>query len=91
MTIWKIMLKIEDEQEITVPQGAEFLHCNTQFDDHTQRDFPCVWFRCDPKNPPIKRKIYIHGTGHEMDPKARVYIGTFMLSGGRLVFHVFHN
>jgi len=36
-----------------------------------------------------KRTISIFGTGHRMPDDPGAYIGSFMLDGGALVFHVY--
>jgi hypothetical protein len=81
-TIWKAVLKPADVQDIEVPENAELL---TARDQHEQL---CVWFKCDPANPPTKRRIAIVGTGHPAPGGAR-YVGTGFLHGGQLVFHIF--
>lgn len=81
-TIWKATLKATDVQDIEVPADAELL---TARDQHGEL---CVWFKCNPMNPPTKRRIAIVGTGHPAPEDAR-YVGTGFLHGGQLVFHVF--
>ena len=81
-TIWKLNLEIDDYQIITVPEGAEFLTVQMQ------AGFPCIWFRCDPDQPPTERLIAMHGTGHNCDDQ-EIYIGTFQQQEGLLVWHVF--
>jgi len=81
-TIWKTQLKPSDVQEISVPEGAEFLTAREQ---HEQI---CVWFRCDPLAPKVKAKVAIVGTGHEAPEDGR-YLGTASLQGGLMMFHVF--
>lgn len=82
-TIWKVALKVADEQRIMVPAGAEMLCAREQFDDI------CVWFRCDPDAPKKSRKIRIIGTGHPMREDDGRYLGTASVDAGRLMFHVF--
>lgn len=81
-TIWKATLEVMNEQIIKVPKGAKFL-CVMQ-----QHGLACLWFRCDPDSEPEPRKIIMRGTGHE-DVPVEGYLGSFMLHGGLLVFHVF--
>jgi len=80
-TIWKIGLEIISNQEIMVPDGAEFLCAREQHGN------VCIWFRCDPLAKKIPRQIAIVGTGHDA-PDGR-YIGTASLHGGNLILHVF--
>lgn len=82
LTIWKVILEPADVQDIEVPEGAELLTAREQ---HEQL---CVWFKCDPSKPPSKRRLAICGTGHPAPEGAR-YVGTGLLDGGQLVFHVF--
>lgn len=81
-TIWKAVLEIADEQVISMPQGSRII-CSRE-----QLDQPCIWFGCDPTNTPEKRVIFMRGTGHLL-PKIGTYIGTCILHGGQLVYHIF--
>jgi hypothetical protein len=81
-TIWKTVLKPVDVQDIDVPENADLLTAREQHDEL------CVWFKCNPKNKPTKRRIAIVGTGHAAPAGAR-YVGTGFLHGGQLVLHVF--
>lgn len=81
-TIWKAVLKMTDVQEITVPIGAEILCAREQYEEI------CVWFRCDPYALKEPRKIAVIGTGNPAPEDGR-YIGTALLRGGQLIFHVF--
>jgi hypothetical protein len=86
--IWKFPLKVTDVQDIRMPQGANILCVQAQFDS------PCIWALCDENAPTKNRTIYIYGTGHEVLEKhvhdcSETYIGTFQLFGGTAVFHVF--
>lgn len=85
--IWKIKLEVTKDQEITVRKNAEFLCVQAQ------NEIPCIWVLVDPnKKEEIPVRIKIFGTGHEIGEKELdgfVYIGTFQLSKGAFVFHVF--
>lgn len=81
--IWKAVLEATSFQEIKVPQGTVFLCAGEQYEDI------CVWYRCDPEAPLVKRSLYIYGTGHEMELTDIHYLGTTSLAGGKLIFHVF--
>ena len=81
-TIWKVVLKVADIQDIDVPADAELLTAREQYGEL------CVWFQCDPSKPMTKRRIAICGTGHSAPEGAR-YVGTGFLSAGALVLHVF--
>ena len=82
-TIHKYPLKVKDVQLIEMPAHAEILCVQIQI------GIPCLWAKVNPNYGTESRAIYIHGTGHTCDPRAKKYIGTFQLSGGTLVFHVF--
>jgi|WetSurMetagenome_2_1015567.scaffolds.fasta_scaffold525737_2 hypothetical protein len=69
---------------LELPIGAEFLAVQVQ---HGQ---PQAWFLLDPNEPKKTTRVFsVFGTGHEMSDAPRVYLGTFQLSGGALVFHLF--
>ena len=85
-TIWKYGLKMVDSQEINMPEGAEILTVQTQF------DMPCIWALVDPKAKIEQRFFVIYGTGHDiyfdMGVK-RKYIGTFQIMKGAGIYHLF--
>lgn len=84
-TIYKYQLKGEEWQFVTMPEGAQILCVQSQ------RDMACLWAIVDTEQPLMQmRKIHIYGTGHEIpDTLNLVYIGTFQVHSGALVFHVF--
>ena len=81
--IWKFPLGVTDVQVLEVPFGAKFLTVQVQ------NGVPCLWALVNPESGKVGRTIEVFGTGHHMDESDREYIGTFQLSGGALVFHVF--
>ena len=82
--IWKYPLAMVSEQQISVPEGAEFLSV------HPQREEICVWALVYPASPKVKRGIRIIGTGHEFnETELGRYIGTVHMRDGTLVLHVF--
>ena len=83
MTIWKFSLKTVDEQFITVPVINRPLCVQVQ--DIT----PCLWMIVDPDSECIKARVRIFGTGHPGVTSDMDYVGTYQVSGGALVFHVF--
>jgi len=82
-TIWKYELGINDNQIIEMPADAQILTVQIQ---HGK---PCMWCLIDAIYELKKRKIRIAGTGHTIIGFAGVYIGTYQLYDGDLVFHVF--
>lgn len=82
-SIWKYELNVTDEQLIEIPTGAEILAVQVQ------HSVPCLWARVDPNATKVKRRILTHGTGHTLSAITGVYIDSYQLNGGDLVFHVF--
>ena len=85
-TIWKFELEVTDNQYVNMPYGAELLSVQTQ------GTTPCLWALVDAKNPTEERHFEVFGTGHPVNCDMgieRKYIGTFQLSGGATVFHLF--
>jgi hypothetical protein len=87
--IWKFPLEVTDVQTVTMPFGSTLLCVQTQ------REVPCIWALVDADAHPSElreaRRIRIIGTGHTFHDSAEfgVYVGTFQLRDGALVFHVF--
>lgn len=82
-TIWKFPLApMANEVRVPMPKGAVILTAAAINDD------PFVWAIVDPDAPIIERELSIRGTGHDLGTVGG-YIGTFVLYGGSLVFHVF--
>ncbi len=84
-TIWKYILKSEDEQIIEMPRGAEIL--TVQLQNHAL----CLWAIVYEHVPKTPRKIIIYFTGEEItkDKNNLKYIGTCQLSDGKIIVHVF--
>lgn len=81
LTVYKYQLNIDDHIIVDMPAGAELLFVSTQY------GVPCLWARVDTTAPMVRRNLRIAGTGHSN--AGGIYVGTFMLHGGALVFHVF--
>jgi hypothetical protein len=84
--IYKYELAITDTQTIAMPEGAEILTVQAQ------RGTPCLWALVNPELPATERRIETFGTGHPVLSDTGVerrYVGTYQISGGSLVFHVF--
>jgi hypothetical protein len=80
-TVHKYVLNWADEQEISMPRGAEILHFNNQ------NDLPTIWARVDTRNPPTGYNFSIRGTGQ--DNADGPYIRTAFFHEDDLVFHLF--
>lgn len=82
-TIYKYPLKVADTQNVVLPVGAKVLCVQTQ------NEVPCLWALVDNTFPTEIRCFCTFGTGHEYTGMDLTYVGTYQLSGGELVFHVF--
>jgi hypothetical protein len=86
--IYKYSLEVEDIQRILLPIDAKILTVQVQ------NEKPCLWALVDPENNTEARIIEIFGTGNLVSDYAdisieHIYIATFQLYEGKLVFHVF--
>lgn len=85
-TIWKFPLyPIEETMYIEMPHNSEILCVQMQVNE------PYIWAIVDNDTSYERRILYIRGTGHDFNGSEGKYIGTFQLSGGLLVFHVFED
>ena len=80
--IWKFVL--QPEVSLSMPTGAEILSVATQGNDI------CLWARVNPDADREDRTFIGIGTGHDIPNNMNLqFIGTVLLSGGTLVFHIF--
>ena len=83
--IWKYEIEATDSQEIVMP-GVSVRMLDVQI----QNGVPCLWALVEPGGPKSTIRLATYGTGHEVDSLGPdLYVGTFQLEGGALVFHVF--
>lgn len=82
-TIWKFELETKDTQFISMPKGAEILCVQIQIGN------PCVWALVDPEAEKKDVEFSTIGTGHPVDGRPKIYIGTYQIIHRMLVFHVF--
>ena len=83
-TIWKYEIAQKSIQQIDLPEGAEVLAVQSQY------DFPYIWALVNPSEPTKPREFHLYGTGHPIHQRESLaYVGTFQLQGGDLVFHLF--
>ena len=82
-TVWKFELTPSDVQEIEMPVGAKGLFAAIQYDK------VCLWALVDPIAAKEKRRIAVVGTGHPAPANEAAYVGSVILHGGALVFHIF--
>lgn len=81
--VFKYELPVGDEVSIDMPRGAEILHVDVQ--NHR----PYLWARVDASAPPEARHFRFAGTGHTLDDRVGKHVGSFLMEGGHLVFHIF--
>lgn len=79
MTVWKYKLT----PEIEIPRGAEVLSV------HEQRGDLWIWVKVNPNNRSEKRRFAVFATGEDVPDISLKFIGSAVLSRGRLVQHVF--
>lgn len=82
-TIFKFELTPQHLQNIPIPENSKILWVATQFER------AWLWVEVDPESPRVIRLFSVYGTGEPIPPGNRNYIGSFMLRGGSLVFHVY--
>ena len=83
MIIYKYALPRTHRSTISMPEGAEILHVDNQFDE------PFIWAMVDPNRPPVDRKFLFIGTGAEFYETNVKHISTFLVRGDSYVFHIF--
>lgn len=84
--VWKFPIPVDDVAKILMPKGAKILHVAEQF------GIPCIWalVDTDPSVTKVIREFRFSGTGHTIyDHQIGEHIGTFVMQGGQLVFHIF--
>lgn len=85
-TIWKFPVKINDEFSLAMPAGARVLSVQDQ------RGGTVMWALVDDSAPKVERRFFVRGTGHPCDGLDHaVFVGTFQLHGGAIVFHLFED
>ncbi len=82
-TVHKFTLKTEDFQLIEMSRGARILCVEVQFGR------VCIWAEVDTELSLLDRKIHTVSTGGPMPVVPLRYIGTYQLSGGSLIYHVY--
>jgi len=83
-TIYKYAVPVQDMFHLDLPRGAQCLHVDMQ------RGEPQLWALVEPANPRVRRQFTLVGTGHPAPtPDEAEYVGTFQMTNGLLVFHLF--
>ena len=83
-TVWKYILPIQDDVEVTLPKNAKILCVKEQKGDL------CLWALVDPdekETEPINLRIA--GTGHPIIEDNLVYIDTVLMYDDNFVIHIF--
>jgi len=85
MTIWKYVVPLVDGGEVKeIPRGYVPLQVSEQ------ANLLCLWVLVDPDAPRDRIRLFARGTGQPFDAaEIAVYLGTGIMHGGRLVWHVF--
>ena len=82
-TIYKYPLE-PGRTQLQIPHGAQALTVQMQ------NGTPCLWAKVDPTRPAELRIFDVYGTGNAMpDDPRMLYVATFQMEGGALVWHVF--
>ena len=82
--IWKWSVVPESRFTLALPRGAKIL------DVQEQRGQPQLWALVDPTAPIERREFCVLPTGTEWESDEVLrYLGTFQLTLGQLVFHLF--
>jgi len=82
--IWKYPIPITDDQIVlAMPKEAKILALQTQ------RGAAMIWVLVDPQVAHTDRFFRVYGTGHDMPDVPGIYVGTWQMLGGALVFHLF--
>lgn len=83
--VWKFVLSV-GLGTVSMPAGAKILTVENQNGNAT------IWAEVDTKAKLEARHFRAYGTGHEIEPCKREYIGTMFFNDtilGPLVFHVY--
>ncbi|WP_185246652.1 hypothetical protein [Chryseobacterium bernardetii] len=81
--IYKYQLKTTDQQTITMPVGSTIISLQIQ------NGIPCIWAEVDTLQNVGDRTFVTFGTGHPLPENPLVYVGTYQLEEGNLIFHVY--
>lgn len=95
--VYKYGLRIDDDVVLTLPRGAEILHVDVQArytvtvegSPTIAHEDAFVWALVDPAADTVERQFRLAGTGHDLPDDGLAHVGSFMMAGGGLVFHLF--
>ena len=80
--VWKSHIS-PGQTEVNLPRGANPVSVDVQ-NGHLM-----MWSIVDSAQPKVPLSIYVAGTGADLPEHIDRFIGTFLIEGGSLVFHVF--
>ncbi len=81
-TVWKIPLEIEGDNSVTLPEGVNVVHIDTQGDDIM------MWVLVEPVRVSREYRFFVVATGGEV-PRNTQHVGTVLTNLGKSVWHVF--
>ena len=84
-TVYKYELPTSGTVSFSMPRDSEILSLQVQ------HGTPCIWALVDTESAPCMRWFSVYGTGDEILSSTQKFIGTFQVSEGNLVFHVFED
>ena len=85
LRVYKYTIPVEDHFSLDLPAGAKILTVQVQYQE------PQIWALVDSGQSNVRRDFRMAGTGHDIkeDNDSLTYIGTFQLSGGSFIGHLF--
>lgn len=81
--VWKFPVPLVDGFTLDMPSGAKLLAVQTQ------NGGAWLWALVDPAQPKEVHQFHLRGTGHPIQDPSWVYVATFQMRNGNLVFHLF--
>lgn len=86
LSVWKYPIEIIDFPVVELPRGAKVLTVQSQGEQ------ACLWVLVDPHESVMESRLFrLVGTGHLIKRSVQelMYLGTFRVRDGDLVFHLF--
>ncbi len=81
--VFKYPVPTNDYFFLDLPRGAEILTVQVQ------DSRPQIWALVNPENPIESRNFHLAGTGDSINERNLIYIGTFQMSNGNNIWHLF--
>lgn len=85
--VWKFRLQpteLGDPFLVELPAGVKIVHAGVS------PSGPCVYGIVDPTAETVVHTFLVIATGKDLPEGSWTHLGTIMLNGGTMVFHVFH-